>query len=188
MLRYLQLFSVLVVVSYSVCGKTNYAGKYYGSYTKDSCKISVTLNLAGNGHYTLSIKMINTNTNKDYFDKFYLIPLQTEGKWFVRKGLLFLSEKTKDSVCHDGQTRFYYNFILKQDSIVNKKKFYRVSKKFQTQTRLINCSGDKFLCDERYSCYEFRNLSNNKPALEIGIFADFYEQIWNGEGTFLVRE
>ena len=165
-----------------------YAGKYFGTYQLDSCKISISLNLKTDGTYDLNIKMINTNTNSNYHSDFYLIPLQTQGKWFVKKGILFMAMKSNDTFCDDGQTEYERNYILQQKFKPSKNKFNRLANKYSSKYVKTKCQGFAQLHMESYTSYQFSRVYNQKLALELRIFADFYEQIWTGENTFVVKE
>lgn len=174
---------------YSMGGSAqNYIGNYKGSYTRDSCKISIDLNLKADGTYDLNIEAINTNTKANYHTGFYLIPLQTQGKWFVKKGVLFMAMKTTDTICEDGQTDYKSNFIFLQKYNPANKRLYRIQDKYNTKYLNTICNG--FLthqATETYTAYQFSRI-NNKLAIELELIADFYEQIWTGKNTFIVKE
>lgn len=184
--RHIFLLSIMTLTGLAMARENRYAGVYYGSYAKDSCRISISLDLKIDGIYSLDIKMINTNTLKNYHMEFHLIPLQTEGKWFVERGVLFLSEKTKDTICDEGQTSYYRNFTVISPAL--RKKNQSICNRFYIKTPTVKCNGYEMKSREYYSCYEFTRLANDSLALELMIGADFYEQIWDGNGTFVVKK
>lgn len=183
------LFIILYFSAYSdVSGQSKYVGKYSGSYTWDSCKISILLDLKQNGTFDLLIDLINTNTGKIYFDHYYLIPLKSEGKWFVKKGILFMTTKSTDTICMDGQTEYNISYIIGQNRENVRQRTFDYGYKNHRKTVKYHCEGYTHLVDETYNYFQFSYLTGKKPALEVRILADFYEQIWTGYGTYLVKE
>lgn len=185
---FLSILACIYISGYGQSAGNQYTGAYSGVYNYDSCRISMKMELKADGTYILDIKMLNANTGKDYYDGFYLIPLHTEGKWFIRRGFLFMAMKTTDTFCDDGSTTFEHNHIFGQDHVHNIKKFGPARDKFSTQRVMVKCGSEYFETIEHYTCYEFTRRKGKKLSLDVRIGADFYEQAWTGRGTYLVRK
>src|SRR5688572_8023348 len=93
----------LACLTTSAKRKNKYTGVYDGSYPVDSIAgpdVRITLHLKPDSTFFLDIDYHVRDSSKWYPKPNYFRP-HSEGKWFIREGVLFMAMKRSDTFCAD---------------------------------------------------------------------------------------